>query len=108
MPTSANLPYTTLFRSYKLTASSGTLTPADSSLFNITHGAATQLKFTTNPSATYTADDTITVAVTEIGRASCRERVGPAVSASTLITDAGGDPTETLVRSDPEHTVVAV
>src|SRR5437867_873181 len=44
--TFSNLTVHKVGTAYKLTASSGTLTPADSSLFNITHGAATQLKFT--------------------------------------------------------------
>src|SRR5439155_20673500 len=39
------------------------LTSADSSLFDITPGAATHLAFSTQPAASYSADATITAAV---------------------------------------------
>src|SRR5207247_1999325 len=101
--TFSNLTVHKVGTAYKLTASSGTLTPADSSLFNITHGAATQLKFTTNPSATYTADDTITVAVTVQDAYGNTVSTGPAATASISLALSGGDPTATLGATNPKN-----
>src|SRR5439155_738960 len=101
--TFSNLTVHKVGTAYKLTASSGTLTPADSSLFNITHGAATQLKFTTNPSATYTADDTITVAVRSEEPTSELQSRGPAATAPMSVTPSAGDRTSTLARTHPTN-----
>ena len=48
---------------YKLTATSGSLTAGDSTLFNITPGAPKSLKVATGPAATYNADQTFNVTV---------------------------------------------
>src|SRR5207247_9165649 len=51
------LPQYRVGTAYQLPPSSSTLTPAASSRFNITHGAATQRTLTTKPRATYPPAD---------------------------------------------------
>src|SRR5207302_908074 len=80
------------------------LTSADSSLFDITPGAATHLAFSTQPAAYYSAD------ATKIGRASCRESVNNLVTDSTrsINLSLSGGNTSTLGGTTPQSAVAGV
>ncbi|MEY2568683.1 MAG: hypothetical protein QOE35_3212, partial [Actinomycetota bacterium] len=75
---------------YTLTATSGSLTGATSSAFNITPAAAHHLAFTTQPSASYSADDTITVVVSVQDAFNNTVTSGPNAARTIGLTLGGG------------------
>ena len=79
-------------------------TSATSSTFDITHGAADHLAFTTNPTGSYTADDTISVTVRVQDVFDNTVTTGAAATASISLALSGGN-TSTLLGTNPKSAV---
>jgi hypothetical protein len=105
----------TVFKSgngYQLTATAPSIAtlgagPFTSTTFDVTHGAADHLKFTAEPSPTYTADSTITVAVTVQDDHNNTVIDGAGSTASVGLTLSGGN-TTTLGGTIPSPAVAGV